>query len=126
MGFTNRTCAAINDSTIETDDPFFDGNWDAHKIGWLIAGVCALVVSLVWGSLTNARTGAEPEAVQPCAARPLPSSHHTIRSVGLEAELMTGLAMSIVYVGIWYFILDACAQLLQAKAAAPDPRKFPV
>lgn len=56
MVLTNRTCAAINDAVTETDTSFFDGRWDAHEIGWLVAGVCAIVVS-VWGGSASERVG---------------------------------------------------------------------
>lgn len=39
-------CPSDNTQAVEQDS-FWNsnsGNWDAHRIGWLIAGVCALVV----------------------------------------------------------------------------------
>ncbi|KAK4703675.1 hypothetical protein P7C70_g2541, partial [Phenoliferia sp. Uapishka_3] len=41
---TNRTCPSINESTID-QEAFWNGHWDAHKIGWLIAGVTAAVLA---------------------------------------------------------------------------------
>ncbi|GAA5966586.1 hypothetical protein JCM3765_005665, partial [Sporobolomyces pararoseus] len=40
--YLNSTCPAEN--TIATDQSsFFDGRWDAHEKGWIIAGATALV-----------------------------------------------------------------------------------
>ncbi|SCZ99048.1 BZ3500_MvSof-1268-A1-R1_Chr3-1g05782 [Microbotryum saponariae] len=46
MVLTNRTCPAENTSALEQSD-FWDGRWDAHEIGWLIAGVAAAVSTVV-------------------------------------------------------------------------------
>ncbi|GAA5967214.1 hypothetical protein JCM11641_000479 [Rhodosporidiobolus odoratus] len=43
---TNSTCPAEN--TINTDqNSFWDGRWDSHEIGWVIAGVTALVATVI-------------------------------------------------------------------------------
>lgn len=39
-------CPAANTASIE-QDRFWDGNWDAHKIGWLISGAAAAVTCLI-------------------------------------------------------------------------------
>ncbi|BGP14568.1 hypothetical protein JCM10213_001917 [Rhodosporidiobolus nylandii] len=45
MVLSNRTCPAEN--TINTDQAsFWDGRWDAHEIGWVVAGVTALVTTI--------------------------------------------------------------------------------
>jgi hypothetical protein len=44
--YLNSTCPAEN--TIGTDQSsFWDGRWDAHEKGWIIAGATALVVSIL-------------------------------------------------------------------------------
>ncbi|KAK4058397.1 hypothetical protein OIO90_000555 [Microbotryomycetes sp. JL221] len=46
MVLTNRTCEAINDLGIDPE-PFWNGNWEPHKIGWLVAGVTALITTML-------------------------------------------------------------------------------
>ncbi|KAM0788378.1 hypothetical protein ACM66B_001518 [Microbotryomycetes sp. NB124-2] len=46
MVLTNRTCDAINDFAIDPE-PFWDGNWEPHKIGWLVAGVTAAITTVI-------------------------------------------------------------------------------
>lgn len=41
---TNHTCPNINTYNVE-QETFFTGPFDDHKLGWIIAGVCAIVVS---------------------------------------------------------------------------------
>lgn len=44
--YFNSTCPAEN--TIATDQSsFFDGRWDAHEKGWVIAGATAFIVSSI-------------------------------------------------------------------------------
>ncbi|GAA6002268.1 hypothetical protein JCM10207_003155 [Rhodosporidiobolus poonsookiae] len=46
MGLTNRTCPAEN--SLNTDQSsFFDGRWDAHEIGWVIAGATAAAATVI-------------------------------------------------------------------------------
>lgn len=46
FSLTGRICPAINSSVLDQAS-FFDGPFDAHKIGWVVAGVTALVATLV-------------------------------------------------------------------------------
>ncbi|GAA5868622.1 hypothetical protein JCM8547_003758 [Rhodosporidiobolus lusitaniae] len=46
MALTNSTCPAENSVSTDQSD-FWDGRWDAHEVGWLIAGVTALVATFV-------------------------------------------------------------------------------
>ncbi len=48
MSSTNNTLCPSDNQAVIDQSGFWssDGiDWDAHKIGWLIAGVCAIVVS---------------------------------------------------------------------------------
>jgi len=39
------SCASDNTEAIDQSSFWtFDGHWDKHRIGWLIAGVCSIVV----------------------------------------------------------------------------------
>ncbi|KAK4051854.1 hypothetical protein OIV83_002559 [Microbotryomycetes sp. JL201] len=46
MVLTNRTCDAINDFAADPE-PFWNGNWEPHKIGWLVAGLTAAVTTFI-------------------------------------------------------------------------------
>lgn len=48
---SNHTCASTNTAT-EEQSSFLDGRWDAHEIGWLVAGATAAVTVVI--SLVNA------------------------------------------------------------------------
>ncbi|GAA5899275.1 hypothetical protein JCM8208_001605 [Rhodotorula glutinis] len=44
--YFNKTCPAENAAAIDQAS-FFDGRWDAHEIGWIIAGVTTAVSTLI-------------------------------------------------------------------------------
>ncbi|GJN87385.1 hypothetical protein Rhopal_000334-T1 [Rhodotorula paludigena] len=44
--YFSRVCPEENTRAIEQSD-FFDGRWDAHEIGWVIAGVTAAISTLI-------------------------------------------------------------------------------
>ncbi|KAM0754398.1 DUF300-domain-containing protein [Meredithblackwellia eburnea MCA 4105] len=46
MVLTNHTCPAENTNIID-QEAFWNGNWDAHKVGWLIAGATAAVSTVI-------------------------------------------------------------------------------
>ncbi|ORY79345.1 organic solute transporter Ostalpha-domain-containing protein [Leucosporidium creatinivorum] len=42
----NHTCEAINDAELD-QEAFWNGRWDAHKVGWVIAGATAAVSTVI-------------------------------------------------------------------------------
>ncbi|GAA6037905.1 hypothetical protein JCM8097_009483 [Rhodosporidiobolus ruineniae] len=62
MGLTNATCPAEN--TVSTDqNDFWDGRWDAHEVGWVIAGATALAATIItfYSVLQHARNYYNPK-----------------------------------------------------------------
>ncbi|GAA5835989.1 hypothetical protein JCM9279_002158 [Rhodotorula babjevae] len=44
--YFNKTCPAENAAAVDQAS-FFDGRWDAHEIGWIIAGVTTIVSTFI-------------------------------------------------------------------------------
>ncbi|GAA5821243.1 hypothetical protein JCM11251_004529 [Rhodosporidiobolus azoricus] len=45
-GLTNKTCPAENTKATDQSS-FWDGRWDAHEIGWIIAGATAAATTII-------------------------------------------------------------------------------
>lgn len=42
------TCPSANTENVEQESFWVGGEWDGHKVGWAIAGGCALLVRILF------------------------------------------------------------------------------